>query len=131
MKPKAVVAERSLAVPGLAAALIVLYEEVEDGKRANRAIVFPDRLTAKRGGAVDWVILDPLGLSKPADKDVRINWIDRPQEPRKEKDPLEKEARGRKLIKGRVKQDAELGTYTYKVLLGDEVVVDPDLEIVF
>jgi hypothetical protein len=118
-------------VSGLAAALIVLYQEMEDGKATNRALVLPDPLKAKKGWDVHWVIFDPLGLSEPLGKDIKIDWIDRHDVLKKEKDPLEKEVKGKKLLKGKVKGHVELGTYTYKVLLGDEIVADPDLEITF
>ena len=120
MKPKAPVTAEGFKLFDVASALIVLYEESGE----PRAKVFPYRLQARKDWDVEWIILDPMGLSDPAGKDVEIKWD------AAKGDPLKEKVKGKKRIKSKVKGEAD-GTYTYKVLLGTTEVADPDLEIVF
>jgi hypothetical protein len=113
MKPKAIDAlDKTIDV---ASALIILYEGTSGAASAK---VFPYRLQAKKKWDVEWIILDPAGLS--ASKDVKIHWTD--------EDPLESEVKGKKRIKSKVKNYS--GTYPYEVRLDGVALADPDLEIV-
>ena len=114
MKPKA--SDALIATFDVASALIILYE----ASGTKSAKVFPYRLQAKKNWDVEWIILDPAGLS--ASKDVKIHWTGQ--------DPLVESVNGKKRIKSKVKKDS--GTYSYEVRLEGEAnpLADPDLEIV-
>jgi hypothetical protein len=88
-----------------------------------KAKVAPDPILTEKKWSIDWTIVDFFGLA--AGDKVKLAWVD-------DRNPLtDVETVPKKRIKGNVKDSVTLGDrFTYKVMVNDVEIADPDVEIV-
>lgn len=97
-----------------------------------RAKVFPEVLQVEKKFDIDWTVANICGdgdMTTP----VSIRWIDHPgSAPAIGDDPLESPGSDPKRIRRALKNGVAVGDlFRYQVWRGDQMLADPDVEIVF
>jgi hypothetical protein len=97
--------------------------------RRPKVLVVPDRAYARRGEDVTWHVLSVDRGTDRNDVCVKFNRNDNPLEDGPDPNYPSRYCARSGNISAHVRSDARRDTYKYSVLVDDEVIVDPELEI--